>query len=102
MIKELDQKTLKEVLEENKIVIVEFYSKTCSHCRKQEAGIEELSEEETGVFFGKVEIPKEIALAEEYDVTSLPTLLYFKEGKIREKSIGFTHKLIVAENIKKL
>ena len=88
MIKELDQKTLKEVLEENKIVIVEFYSKTCSHCRKQEAGIEELSEEETGVFFGKVEIPKEIALAE--------------EGKIREKSIGFTHKLIVAENIKKL
>ena len=53
MIKELDQKTLKEVLEENKIVIVEFYSKTCSHCRKQEAGIEELSEEETGVFFWK-------------------------------------------------
>ena len=42
------------------------------------------------------------ALADEYEVTSVPTLLYFKNGEIREKSIGFTHKLIIAENIKKL
>ena len=63
----------------------------------------ELSEE-TGnkVYFGKVLVSDELALADEYEITSVPTLLYFKDGEIREKSIGFTHKLIIAENIKKL
>ena len=47
-------------------------------------------------------IPDQLSLAEEYEISSVPTLLYFKDGEIREKSVGFTHKLIVAENIKKL
>ena len=43
-----------------------------------------------------------VALAQQYDVTQLPTLLFIKNGDIREKLVGFTHKLIIAENIKKL
>ena len=60
--------------------------------------------EEAGndVYFGKVLIPDELSLADEYEISSVPTLLYFKDGEIREKSVGFTHKLIIAENIKKL
>lgn len=54
------------------------------------------------MFFGKVEIPAEIFLAEEYEVGSVPALLYFKDGQLRERSLGFVHKLIIAENIKKL
>ena len=65
--------------------------------------IPELSEKAGNeVYFGKVLVSDELALADEYEITSVPTLLYFKDGEIREKSIGFTHKLIIAENIKKL
>ena len=48
------------------------------------------------------QITDQMSLAEEYELSSVPTLLYFKDGEIREKSVGFTHKLIIAENIKKL
>ena len=96
-------RNFEKVIKENSIVVVEFYSATCKHCKKLEAGIAELSEEAGNeVYFGKVLVSDELALADEYEITSVPTLLYFKDGEIREKSIGFTHKLIIAENIKKL
>lgn len=103
MVKELTAQNFEAALKENKTAVVEFYSKTSRHCKKLEAGIQELSEElGDSVFFGKVEIPAEIFLAEEYEVGSVPALLYFKDGQLRERSLGFVHKLIIAENIKKL
>ena len=103
MVNQLTRENFEKVIKENSVAVVEFYSATCKHCKKLEAGITELSEEAgNNVYFGKVLVSDELALADEYEVTSVPTLLYFKNGEIREKSIGFTHKLIIAENIKKL
>ena len=103
MVNELTRENFDKAIKEHSIVVVEFYSATCKHCKKLEAGITELSEEAGNeVYFGKVLIPDQLSLAEEYEISSVPTLLYFKGGEIREKSVGFTHKLIIAENIKKL
>ena len=103
MVNELTKENFDKTIREHSTVVVEFYSATCKHCKKLEAGITELSEEAgNDVYFGKVLIPDELSLADEYEISSVPTLLYFKDGEIREKSVGFTHKLIIAENIKKL
>lgn len=103
MVNQLTRENFEKVIKENSVAVVEFYSATCKHCKKLEAGITELSEEAGNeVYFGKVLIPDQLSLAEEYEISSVPTLLYFKDGEIREKSVGFTHKLIIAENIKKL
>lgn len=100
MVNELTRENFDKAIKEHSIAVVEFYSATC---KKLEAGITELSEEAGNeVYFGKVLIPDQLSLAEEYEISSVPTLLYFKDGEIREKSVGFTHKLIIAENIKKL
>lgn len=103
MVNELTRENFDKAIKEHSIAVVEFYSATCKHCKKLEAGITELSEEAGNeVYFGKVLIPDQLSLAEEYEISSVPTLLYFKDGEIGEKSVGFTHKLIIAENIKKL
>lgn len=103
MVNELTRENFDKAIKEHSIAVVEFYSATCKHCKKLEAGITELSEEAGNeVYFGKVLIPDQLSLAEEYEISSVPTLLYFKDGEIREKFVGFTHKLIIAENIKKL
>lgn len=103
MVNELTRENFDKAIKEHSIAVVEFYSATCKHCKKLEAGITELSEEAGNeVYFGKVLIPDQLSLAEEYEISSVPTLLYFKDGEIREKSVEFTHKLIIAENIKKL
>ena len=82
MVNELTRENFDKAIKEHSIAVVEFYSATCKHCKKLEAGITELSEEAGNeVYFGKVLIPDQLSLAEEYEISSVPTLLYFKDEK---------------------
>lgn len=103
MIQELTYHDYEKTISQPLPVVVEFYSPTCVHCKRLEAGFSELSEElSSQAVFAKCDISKEAALAAQYDITSVPTLLFIRNGEIKEKLIGFTHKLIIAENIKKI
>ncbi len=82
-----------------KPLVIEFYSPTCVHCKRTEAGLTELGE---SAVIAKCDISAEGALAQRFDVTALPTLLFIKDGDVKNKLEGFTHKLIIAENLKKL
>lgn len=101
MLTQLTAANLSEVLGTEKALVVEFYSPTCAHCKKTEVGLAEISGSDD-VMIAKCDITEETALAEKYDITALPTLLFIKNGEIRERLVGFTHKLIILENIKKL
>lgn len=101
MLIELNSANHSEILGTDKPLVLEFYSPTCVHCKKTEAGLAENAESDD-VVVAKCDITAEPALAEQYDVTALPTLLFIKDGEIKERLVGFTHKLIIAENIKKL
>ncbi len=101
---ELNQENFETVLHQsNTPLVVEFYSPACVHCKRTEKGIDELSEElGDTVTFAKCNIFENQSIASLYDITNLPTLLFIKNDEIKEKLIGFTHKLIIAENIKKI
>lgn len=101
MLTELTSTNYREIFATDKPLVVEFYSPSCVHCKKTEAGLVENAADEN-VLVAKCDITAEPALAEQYDVTALPTLLFVKNGEIKERLVGFTHKLIIAENIKKL
>lgn len=104
MIIEINRENYDKVLHHTETpLVVEFYSPTCVHCKKTERGINELSEElGDTVTFAKCNIFENESLAALYDISNLPTLLFIKNDEIKDKLIGFTHKLIIAENIKKL
>jgi len=103
MLTELTNQNYNEIISTDKPLVIEFYSPTCTHCKRTEAGLKENADEqgETAVI-AKCDITAQPELAQRYDITALPTLLFIKNGDIKEKLIGFTHKLIIVENIKKL
>lgn len=71
-----------EVLETKDIVLVDFYADWCAPCRMLAPIIEDLSKELEGtVKVFKVNVDKDEALAEEYEVFTIPTLIVFKNGK---------------------
>ncbi len=91
------------VIKQDKPVVIEFYLPACYHCKKTEEGLLEVSEEyASDSVVAKCNAEDESALAARYDITTVPTLIFIKNGEIKEKLNGFTHKLIIAENIKKL
>ena len=95
MLTELTNQNYNELMSADKPLVIEFYSPTCVHCKRTEAGLNE-------AIIAKCDITSQPDLAKRYDVTALPTLLFIKNGDIKNKLEGFTHKLIILDNIKRL
>ena len=84
-----------EVLNAEKSVLVDFWATWCGPCRRQAPIVEELAE--AGYEVGKVDVDKEPALAQQYKIMSIPTLLVFKGGKETARYVGLTPKATLEE-----
>ena len=91
MAKELTALNFKEeVLEAEKPVLVDFWATWCGPCRRQAPIVEELAGE--GFAVGKVDVDAQPALAQQYRIMSIPTLLVFKGGQEVKRFVGLTSK----------
>lgn len=77
------------VLDSNLLVVVEFSASWCSPCKAVEHIMEDLGKKYRGrVDFYKVSIENDEDLAIQYDISSVPTLLVFKNGSIIGNATG--------------
>ena len=77
----------------NGITLVDFYADWCGPCRMMEPIIEELAEEVEGkAKIAKLDIETAQQVASNYNVTSIPTLILFKEGQEMQRIVGVKDK----------
>lgn len=69
-----------EIIEENKLVIIDFWAEWCGPCRAYGPVFEGVSEEFPDVVFAKVDTEAEQALAGSFGIRSIPTTIAFKDG----------------------
>ena len=82
-----------EVLHAALPVLVDFYADWCGPCKLLAPAVAELAEEYEGrVRVGKVNVDEEPELARRYQVSSIPTLLLFRNGALAAKSVGYCEK----------
>jgi len=101
MATKLTNETFKsEVLELKKSCLIDFYADWCSPCKMMTPIIEELSKEFDGKF-GVYRLDVDVAgeVAAKYNIASIPTLLFFKNGEIVESIVGVTSKEGLEEKI---
>ena len=88
----------KEVLNSEKPVLVDFWATWCGPCKMIAPIISEISEEfNNKVKVGKVNVDEEKELAIKYGISSIPTLVIFKDGQIAKTLIGFRPKEEIKE-----
>ena len=102
-IEELNENNFEvNVLKSNKMTLVDFWAPWCGPCRKMTPVLEQIQNEMMDhVKIVKVDTDKNQNLASEYGVFSLPSLLLFKEGQVKEVMVGLIPKSSVISNIKK-
>jgi thioredoxin 1 len=83
----------KQVLDSNEVVMVDFFAEWCGPCKMLAPALEELSVEMAGkAKVLKVDVDRSPDLARQYEISGVPTVMIFKNGKAVEKMVGFQPK----------
>ncbi len=85
----INRESFEKIIAQNgKTVLVDFWATWCGPCRMIAPVLEEVAKERPDVTVCKVDVDEERELALEYGVSSIPTLLVFRDGKVVNQSIG--------------
>ena len=88
------------VLKSNKPVVVDFWAEWCGPCRAIGPIIEDLAGEYEGkVVVAKLNVDENTVTSTNYGIRSIPTLLFFKNGKVVDKLIGAVSKSSIQAKI---
>ena len=86
-----------EVLRSDKPVLLDFYADWCGPCKMLAPVLHEIAEENAGALkVGKINVDEQMELAMRFQVSSIPMLVVFKDGKIVAKSVGYRSKAEIA------
>lgn len=82
-----------EVLQSDITVLVDFWATWCGPCKMIAPIVKEIADEYDGkILVGKVNVDEEPDLTMQYNVSSIPTLMVFKNGQLVNKAVGYREK----------
>ena len=91
MLKKLNAQNFNDEMKSG-TVLVDFYADWCGPCKMVAPIVDEIAKERADISVGKVNVDESNALAMQYGVTSIPTLIVFKDGKEHARLVGFRPK----------
>ncbi|HIX90317.1 MAG TPA: thioredoxin [Candidatus Agathobaculum pullicola] len=89
-----------EVLTSEKPVLIDFWASWCGPCKMLSPVIDKIADEISDVKIGKVNVDEQPELARQFGVMSIPTLVFMKNGKIVQQSVGVQPKEAIMSMIR--
>ena len=99
---EVNDKNFEDFIKKNPAVVVDCWAAWCAPCRMVGPVVEELAKDLDGkVVFGKLDVDSNRNVSSKYRIMSIPTMLYFKDGKLAGQSVGAMPKEMIMGYIQK-
>ncbi len=102
MVKNVTDGNFEEFIKSNDVAVIDCWAAWCGPCRMLSPVIEELAKEQKDVAFGKLNVDENRATPMKYGIMSIPTLLYFKDGQLVDKTIGARPKRSIEDRLEKI
>jgi thioredoxin 1 len=99
---EVTDQTFEQFISNNEVTVIDCWAAWCGPCRMLTPIIEELAEERDDVTFGKLNVDQNRGTPSKFGIMSIPTLLYFKNGELVDRTLGAIPKQAVEERINKI
>lgn len=102
MLKHINEDNFKtEVLESEKVTLVDFFATWCGPCQMLAPVLEKISNSRANFDIAKIDVDQLPDLAVEYGVEVVPTMVIFKNGKVMNKFEGFKSESEIIEEVSK-
>lgn len=93
MVKEITDANFNETLATGKPVVVDFWAEWCGPCKMMSPVIDELADQFDGrIIVGKCNVDDSEDVPAEFGIMSIPTVLFFKNGQLVNKQVGYCDK----------
>ena len=102
MAQQFTDQTAREAIESGKVTVIDFWATWCGPCIKLGPIVEELAEKYPDVNIGKLNIDENDEIASENRVRNIPTVLFFKDGELKERSVGLVSLNVLQEKLDKV
>ena len=100
MLQKINQSSFEQTIQDNEVVLVDFYADWCGPCQALHPTLEKLSKEYSGTAtIAKVNVDQEPELSQNFGVRSIPALFYFKNGELVGKQNGAQPYHILSQNL---
>ncbi len=92
-----------DMVKQHSMLVVDCFADWCGPCRMIAPFVVELATEYSGkVAFGKVDVDQSPGVSRQYSISSIPTLLFFKDGKLVERHVGALPKPALKDKVEAL
>ena len=100
MAKQLTDKNLEAALQSEGLVVIDFWAEWCGPCKKLSPVVDELAEEMEGeVDIYKCDVDENSEVCDQFGIRNIPTVIFYKGGKVVDKHVGTATKAQLAEKI---
>ena len=96
----ITEQNFDQVLAENPVVMIDFGATWCGPCKALAPVVEEIANDYAGkAAVGKADVEECSAVAARYRIRNVPTVLFFKNGELKDKSVGLVQKSTLTDKI---